>query len=102
MMCRVGPGGVVRDLRVLLQAATRKCRSKHKWRKLALLDVESGVAVAATIHPLFVVKTYQQAHRVTPLVSGRRRVMAMELWHQRGAERPANARPHKPYGQCPA
>ena len=43
-----------------------------------------------------------QAHRVTPLVSGRRRVMAMELWHQRGAERPANARPHKPYGQCPA
>ena len=32
----------------------------------------AGVAVAATIHPLFVVKTFQQAHRTGPREAARR------------------------------
>jgi len=56
-----------------------------------------------------------QAHRVTPLTSGRRRVMAIELWHDIPGSSPlfeqdsgtgeptaARGRPHLRYGQCPA
>ena len=56
-----------------------------------------------------------QAHRVTPLVSGRRKVMAIELWHDldgsdvvfeqdsgTGEPTAARGRPHRRYGQCPA
>ena len=48
-----------------------------------------------------------QAHRVTPLTSGRRRVMAIELWHDRGEgsshhDGATGKRPHRRYGQCPA
>uniref|UniRef100_A0A7S3B9U9 Fe2OG dioxygenase domain-containing protein n=1 Tax=Haptolina ericina TaxID=156174 RepID=A0A7S3B9U9_9EUKA len=72
-----------------------------------------------------------QAHRVTPLTAGRRRVMAIELWHgepgsshgsgiqggpsreSAGSDPPSAAdelpmedgirrgRPHRPFGQCP-
>ena len=56
-----------------------------------------------------------QAHRVTPLTSGRRRVMAIEFWHDvpgslrifekdsgTGEPTAARGRNHRRYGQCPA
>ena len=55
-----------------------------------------------------------QAHRVTPLTAGRRRVIAIELWHDlpgssslfelhsgTGEPSAARGRPHRRYGQCP-
>ena len=42
-----------------------------------------------------------QAHRVTPLTSGSRRVMAVELWHGAAGSSPRE-RPHRRYGQSPA
>ena len=42
-----------------------------------------------------------QAHRVTPLTGGRRRVMAVEFWHDAPGRSPWE-RPHRRYGQCPA
>lgn len=41
-----------------------------------------------------------QAHRVTPLTSGQRRVMAVEFWHDAPGRSPIE-RPHRRYGQCP-
>lgn len=75
---------------------------------------DSPVTAKMSLGDVTVYRSHQ-AHRVTPLTSGRRKVMAIEFWHDMAGSDPLfeqdsgtgeptarRGRPHRRYGQCPA